>query len=69
MPDNYDLFEADDNRKEKWLAKRPVCSICKEHIQTEKAIYYNDQWCCTGRECYRDFFENIMEDFLEDVDG
>ena len=64
----YAQWEANDNAKEKWLARRPVCCICKEHIQEEKAIYYNDEWCHKTRECSEEFWSNIMEDFLEDVD-
>ena len=64
----YDLWEAEDNRKEKWLQSRPICCICKEHIQEEMAIYYNDQWCHKDSFCSNDFWNDGMEDFLEDVE-
>ena len=66
MPDNYDLWEAHDAEQERRLAKLPVCDRCGEHIQQEKAIYYNDQWCC--EECEWDFWKDIRSDFLEDVE-
>ena len=64
----YERWEADDNRKEKWLQSRPICCICGDHIQEEKAIYYNDEWCHKDSECSRTFWDNIMEDFLDDVE-
>ena len=66
MLDNYDLWKKHDAEQEKILEELPVCEICKEPIQQEKAVYYNDQWCC--RECEPEFWENIREDFLESTD-
>lgn len=68
MEDNYDLFEADDARKAKWLESRPICCVCKEPIQEEKMIYYNDQHCHALIECEMEFWHDIRGDFLEDVD-
>ena len=68
MGDNYDLFEADDRRKAKWLEKRPICCICGESIQDENMIYYNDQHCHPLIECEMEFWQGIRGDFLEDVD-
>ena len=65
MLDNYDMFEIYDAQKEKRLKKLPICCKCENPIQDEKAIYYNDQWCC--EECETDFWNNIREDFLESV--
>lgn len=61
--DNYDLWEAHDRKKEKMLEDLPICEICGEPIQQEKAVYYNDQWCC--RDCEEEFWREIREDFLE----
>lgn len=56
-------FERHDAEQQAQLDKLPVCKICQEPIQQEKAIYYNDQWCC--KECEGEFWQNIREDFLE----
>lgn len=51
--------------QEEELEKLPICECCGEPIQQEKAIYYNDQWCC--EDCEYDFWSNIRQDFLEDI--
>ena len=65
VPDNYSRYEWHEEEQERCLATLPLCSICKNHIQQEKAVYYNDQWCC--EDCESEFFECIREDFLEVV--
>jgi formylmethanofuran dehydrogenase subunit E len=65
--DNYDMWEQHDREEQAKLDELPVCEICQEPIQQEKAIYYNDQYCC--EECEREFWQNIREDFLEEVSG
>ena len=60
-------FERHEAEQEKQLMKLPICSCCGEPIQQEKAIYYNDQWCCEN--CEYDFWYDIREDFLESVDA
>lgn len=66
MKDNYDLWEEHDAKQERWLASLPVCEKCKQPIQQEKAIYYNDQWIC--EECESEFWEDIRSDFLERIE-
>lgn len=46
--------------------KLPKCSCCNEPITTEKAIYYNDQWCCC--DCETEFWRDIREDFEVEVE-
>lgn len=58
-------FEAYDAEQSKKLESLPLCEICGEPIQQEKAVYYNNQWCC--EECEAEFWQGIREDFLEDV--
>ena len=53
--------------QEEELEKLPICECCGEPIQQEKAIYYNDQWCC--EDCEHDFWQNIRDDFLESVNA
>ena len=56
-------YHAEQDRK---LDMLPKCSCCNEPITTEKAIYYNDQWCC--RSCEQEFWEDIREDFEVEVE-
>lgn len=58
-------FERYDAEQESALEKLPVCNCCGEPIQQERAIYYNDQWCC--EDCEIDFWHGIRDDFLESV--
>lgn len=60
---DYARYDAEMEDRLKML---PVCDCCGEHIQQEKAIYYNGQWCC--EECESDFWQDIREDFLESVE-
>ena len=62
-------FQRNDAEQQEQLDKLPICECCGEPIQQEKAIYYNDQWCCI--DCEEEFWQNIREDFLErtDADG
>lgn len=63
MIDVYDLWKQHDREKEEALKKLPICECCKDPIQQEKAIYYNDMWCCEY--CEEEFWQSIREDFLE----
>lgn len=65
IPDNYDRWASHDAEQERQLQKLPICDKCKNPIQQEKAVYYNDQWIC--EECESDFWNDIREDFLESV--
>ncbi len=56
-------FERYDAEQQAKLDKLPICNCCGEPIQQEKAVYYNDQWCC--EECEDEFWQDIREDFLE----
>ena len=58
-------FERYDSEREKVLENLPRCSCCNQPIQQEKAVYYNDQWCC--KDCEVDFWDDIRSDFLESV--
>lgn len=57
-------YAAEQDRR---LDKLPVCECCGKAIQQETAVYYNDQWIC--RECETEFWLDIREDFLKDVES
>jgi formylmethanofuran dehydrogenase subunit E len=46
IPDNYDAFSSHQAELDNWLEKRPVCSICGEHIQDEECYLVNDEYIC-----------------------
>ena len=39
-------FARHEAEREAWLAKRPVCADCEQHIQEEEAYYINGEWIC-----------------------
>lgn len=61
----YD-FDRYDAEQESRIEELPICECCGNPIQQERAVYYNDQWCC--EECEHDFWQDIREDFLERTD-
>lgn len=64
IPDNYDMWEAHDREMERRLARRPLCSICDNHIQDEEAYLINGEVIC--QECLdRDFKINV-EDYIDE---
>lgn len=47
-------FNAWDAEQESWLARRPECADCEQHIQEESAYYINGEWICEScMEAYR----------------
>ena len=48
VPDNYSQWVAHEREQDSWLAKRPECADCGEHIQDEDAFYINGEWICVN---------------------
>ena len=46
IPDNYDIWEAEESRKEQLLELLPECELCGEPIQQEDAVYICGMWFC-----------------------
>lgn len=62
MPDNYSLWEDKTRREEAWLARRPVCSHCGEHIQGRRLFDIDGElW---HRSCFIEEFEKETEDYI-----
>ena len=59
-PDNYSQWEAHEREAERWLARRPVCIECEEHIQEDSAFYINGEWICEN--CIEIYRRDIHED-------
>lgn len=45
-------FEHYDTQQARWLARRPVCAVCGEHIQEDLALRLWGEWICGS--CVRD---------------
>lgn len=52
LGDPMDELHALESEDDKWLRRRPVCSICGEHIQDERAFHVGDDWYCD--DCIRE---------------
>lgn len=63
IPDNYSQFLEREKEHESWLAKRPVCYYCGEHIQDEFAYNINGELICP--DCLNREFRVYVEDFTE----
>lgn len=62
MPDNYSQWEAREREQEAWLAERPECADCGEHIQEEQAYYINGVFVC--KDCMSSYLVDV-EDYIE----
>ncbi len=58
IPDNYDIWAAHEEEKEKWLETLPLCARCGDPIQQEMAVYVEvfGAWLCDEclDECMRE---------------
>lgn len=62
MDDNYSLWQRKEAEAEKWLAQRPECADCGEHIQDDGYFYYHGNCIC--RDCM-DSHWVYVEDYTE----
>lgn len=63
IPDNYSQFLEREREQESWLAKRPVCDYCGEHIQDDHIYLINDEVICP--DCMDSYFRKEVEDYTE----
>ena len=61
--DNYAMWERNEARLERELARRPVCAYCDEHIQDEQFYCINGEYICI--DCMENNFKVNTEDYLE----
>ena len=61
MCDAYEMWRCREHEREKWLAKKPVCSRCEEHIQDERLFDIHGVLYCEGCAC--DEFKKWTEDY------
>ena len=58
-PDNYSQWEAHEREAERWLARRPVCDYCEEHIQDGHYFYINSEVICP--DCMDSYFRKEID--------
>ena len=63
IPDNYDLFERHEAKRERWLRKRPVCCECGERIEDDHAYRMEGGLLCPS--CFEEWADDIKM-WLED---
>lgn len=56
-------FYRHDAEQEAWLAKRPKCADCCEHVQDDHFYLINDEVICP--DCLESHFRKDVEDFYE----
>lgn len=61
--DVYDLWEAQDIKKERWLARLPKCEWCDKPIQDEYLFVINDSYF--HEDCVKEQFRQ-ENTFLEE---
>lgn len=59
MLDMYDFWRIHDSKQYDALHRRPVCSVCGQHIQEEEAVYIDD-WICF--DCIRRYTKEVEDD-------
>lgn len=60
MIDNYAIWLAHEEEKERWLARRPVCSFCDQHIQEEHFYEIDCEMVC--EDCLDKHFRRTVEE-------
>ena len=59
MVDNYELWQRKEAEAERWLAQRPECADCGEHIQDEDAYYINGEFIC--KDCMSSYLVRVED--------
>ncbi len=60
MPDNYSIWAAHEQEKERRLALRPVCNYCEQHIQDDFFYEIDCEKVC--EECLKLHFRRAVEE-------
>lgn len=56
-------FNRHDADQEAWIARRPVCCYCGEHIQHDHFFLINDEMICP--DCLERHFRKDADDFCD----
>ena len=46
VPDNHDMFMAEEQRKQQMLDRLPICKLCGDPIQQKDAVCLDGNWIC-----------------------
>lgn len=60
IPDNYDIWLAHEEEKDKELRSRPMCSCCENHIQEDHYYEVDDKVICP--DCLETHFRKELDD-------
>lgn len=61
IPDYYDIWQAREFERDRWLERRPRCFHCGEPVQQEMAVNLRDYgWLC--EECIKNNTEEVIVD-------
>ena len=60
IPDNYDLWEANDREQARRLEKFPTCEICGDAIQQERAFHKDGFLICD--ECIENNRREVIDE-------
>ena len=65
MTDNYDIWLAEDMRRERWRESRPVCVVCGEHVQDPEI--YNTARGLMCEDCATAEAEKLADEYKTDI--
>ena len=58
VPDNHDMFVAEEQRKQQMLDGLPKCAVCGHEIQQDFAVCIDGFWIC----------DNCLEENRKDIE-
>lgn len=61
VPDNYDQFELNEAKKQRWLDSLPECGYCGKPIQDERLCDFDGYLICP--KCLEDHYMKNTEDY------
>ena len=60
IPDNFDIWNANDMEQSRRLERLPKCFHCGEPVQQEMAVHLDIGWLCEN--CIKNNMEEVEED-------
>ncbi len=63
IPDNYDMWQQHEWKKEQLLSMLPLCEICDEHITDEYYYKINGRVICES--CLNEYYKTWNDEELE----